>query len=264
MVRRSCMFCEKLYEQDMLRYVSISKPHNAILITLMMVSSSADLEQMKVIYEKISSKKHMCHSHYVDAAKYLAAEMAAVGTRFSYYNDSTAYSTVVITERDICQFMNDALRRYYTQNGWNTVSQIDEKMDYEEEMNETSASELMEQQGPGFPSSSDNPAPECADAIKQETEKYDDKGYGALRQPKVECEEAPEQPLSTETACPIVMDVKPENDNLFVKKDIDNSEVMVVDAESEPMQCSPEESSAESSSVPVPELDATDPLLLKQ
>ncbi|KAK6047901.1 hypothetical protein COOONC_14594, partial [Cooperia oncophora] len=214
----------------------------------MMVSSSADLEQMKSIYEKISSKKHMCHSHYVDA------------------------STVVITERDICQFMNDALRRYYTQNGWNTVSQIDEKMDYEEEMNETSASELMEQQGPGFPSSSDNPAPECvmlddaddkealhqslranepihtlADAIKQETEKYDDKGYGALRQPKVECEEAPEpQPLSTETACPIVMDVKPENDNLFVKKDIDNSEVMVVDAESEPMQCSPEESSAES------------------
>ncbi|KAK5969580.1 hypothetical protein GCK32_003382 [Trichostrongylus colubriformis] len=317
MVRRSCVLCGKLYEQDALRYVSASKQHNAILVTLLMVSSSSDLEQMKTFYDKtVTSKKLICHSHYVDAAKYLAAEMAAVGTRFSYYNDptavgSTAYvneaeiplhvmdllnlymkdvdSAVIITERDICQFMNDALRRYYTQGDWNANCQVDEKMDYEDGLNEAEVSGFAPQSAEGLLGTpEEEPTSACAmfedgdnkeavhrslkgtktvetvmDAVKQEGQVGTDATSGMLRQPKVECEEVSEGFNGQQTS-PILVDVKHENDNMFLKQDIiDTSEVMAIDPDSDPRHDSPG-SSAESSSVPVPELDATDPALLKQ
>ncbi|XGW05311.1 hypothetical protein V3C99_016019 [Haemonchus contortus] len=307
-----------MYKQEKLRYVSVNKPHNAILVTLLMVSSSADLKEMKAVYEKaITSKKHLCNSHYIDAAKYLAAEMAAVGTRFSYYNDpaavgSTAYvneaeiplhvldllnlymkdidSAVVITERDICQFLNDALRRYYTPDGWSSGSQVNEKMDCEDGMNEAGVSGLTAQSGQGsLDTSSTNPLSTCAlfesndydskeavqqslkqsepvrtlmDVMKQESQVGSDSGYGIpFRQPKIECVDAPEE-LSSGTSCPVLTDVKPATETLFVKQDLDSSDVMAIDPE-DPTQDSPG-SSTEASSMHVPELDATDPALLKQ
>ncbi|KAK6027341.1 hypothetical protein OSTOST_06628, partial [Ostertagia ostertagi] len=235
--------------------------------------------------------------------------MAAVGTRFSYYNDpsavgSTAYvneaeiplhvmdllnlymkdidHTVVITERDICQFMNDALRRYYTQDGWNTSCQIDEKMDYDDEMDQTVGHGVVAPPGQGSLNTSATAfgsacamvgGDECddkealhrslranqtgqttlADVLKQETLTEKNTTYGILKQPKVECEDISEEFGETTGPTLTGRDIKPENDKLFVKRDIDAPEAMTIDLDNEPRHpgCS-----VESSSVPAPELDA--------
>nr|CDJ91734.1 unnamed protein product [Haemonchus contortus] len=102
-----------------------------------------------------TDNKFFCHTHLVTAAQYISAEMAMAGRRFSHFEDptawaSTAYVTladipphlvesfnemknndnIVITERDVCTFLNNALRKYHGTPLW--PERIEDRLNFDE------------------------------------------------------------------------------------------------------------------------------------
>ncbi|KAK5975771.1 hypothetical protein GCK32_021954, partial [Trichostrongylus colubriformis] len=69
-------------------------------LSLIGVVNKADVD---TVVEEISKhNRHLCHSHVAQAARYLSAEMAVTGKRFSYYEDRIAGgSTAYVSTADI-------------------------------------------------------------------------------------------------------------------------------------------------------------------
>ncbi|EYB86348.1 hypothetical protein Y032_0280g1212 [Ancylostoma ceylanicum] len=127
----------------MLRYASKRRQQTAILMHAYMEANTPPLQKIKDAFKECLEKnKRLCHVHYAETAQYIACLLAEIGVQFSHYRDprasgGTAYlnegdipyslvkylndavkvidEKVVITARDIGQFMNRCLQQYFSE-----------------------------------------------------------------------------------------------------------------------------------------------------
>ncbi|PIO75007.1 hypothetical protein TELCIR_02969 [Teladorsagia circumcincta] len=154
--KRLCVICGASRDDRDMRCSSKIDPQNAILVAclsacdgLRKVARTIYLKKTldaKTIYNNcLFGKRHLCHRHYILAAKYIVSEMESVGKQIQPFTDpqatgSAAYVTkndipshVVkfvnefmiaeeisgkVTVKDVCHFMNIGLRRYYSTPLW--------------------------------------------------------------------------------------------------------------------------------------------------
>ncbi|VDO38383.1 unnamed protein product [Haemonchus placei] len=97
---------------------------------------------------KLRIREYVCHEHVVQAAQYLLAEMAMLGITLRFSEDPSspvlhAYASfadiprgiveelnrlaegaITVGIRDVCNFLNDALKRYYGSNIWPVTDEV--------------------------------------------------------------------------------------------------------------------------------------------
>ncbi|KAK5965654.1 hypothetical protein GCK32_016947 [Trichostrongylus colubriformis] len=143
---KSCAICQKVVGDSRLRFGYSSKMYNMIMLMAHSLAGQVESSAALAIVNSISNKRshRICHLHVVRAAQYLLAEMAKAGKTVSHFDDphasgSTAYVTDVdiprdllstlntmaegvvnITYREIRNFLNGALKRYYLSTLWTT------------------------------------------------------------------------------------------------------------------------------------------------
>ncbi|KAK5970243.1 hypothetical protein GCK32_000860 [Trichostrongylus colubriformis] len=141
--KRYCAFCGRAAESTCMKQMGSGRKLNLILTASLSLLGYVDKSNVVAVVEEISNhNKYICHSHVVQTAQYLSAEMAASGRHFSYYDDpsargSTAYVNTtdipphlvkvingmssgsnIITARDVFLFMNSALKKYHGTSWW--------------------------------------------------------------------------------------------------------------------------------------------------
>ncbi|EYC21667.1 hypothetical protein Y032_0019g3951 [Ancylostoma ceylanicum] len=116
------------------------------MISALLASYNGNSELLKVLYERCTYKRmKFCHQHFIDAAQFMGAEMMLAGFKFAQPDDAlfgktfatvrlqdipaslldqlNAYvqqfdETLTLTVKDVAQFMQDSIKRYYTASGW--------------------------------------------------------------------------------------------------------------------------------------------------
>ncbi|RCN42345.1 hypothetical protein ANCCAN_11690 [Ancylostoma caninum] len=144
MSRRCCILCGCSRSMNMLRYASKRRQQTAILMHSYLEANSPPLQKIKDAFKECLEKnKRLCHVHYAETAQRIARLLADMGVQFSHYRDpmasgSTAYlnegdippllveylndavkiidEKVIITARDIGQFVNRCLQQYFSEN----------------------------------------------------------------------------------------------------------------------------------------------------
>ncbi|XGW04799.1 hypothetical protein V3C99_015740 [Haemonchus contortus] len=108
-----------------------------------------DMELARKLLDPATKKReYVCQRHVVQAAQFILAEMAMLGSRIRHFDDPsasgrTAYvafvdippsivhnlnyasEEAVVKIRDVGHFLNDALKRYYATNLWPVTDQVD-------------------------------------------------------------------------------------------------------------------------------------------
>nr|CDJ95709.1 hypothetical protein LOC559910 [Haemonchus contortus] len=108
-----------------------------------------DMELARKLLDPATKKReYVCQRHVVQAAQFLLAEMAMLGSRIRHFDDPsasgrTAYvafvdipqsivhnlnyasDEAVVKTRDVGHFLNDTLRRYYATKLWPVTDQVD-------------------------------------------------------------------------------------------------------------------------------------------
>nr|CDJ93905.1 unnamed protein product [Haemonchus contortus] len=135
-----CIVCGDQFAAQGFRISSSSRIQNAIFITGLIACGCSMKFPVKALYNSCNaSRKNICHRHYAEAAQYIAAEMKSAGMPLPKFEDlrglkGWAYMTsygipphivgfvndflrgmqagCIATERDICQFLNNSIRRY--------------------------------------------------------------------------------------------------------------------------------------------------------
>ncbi|XGW19440.1 hypothetical protein V3C99_003355, partial [Haemonchus contortus] len=135
-----CIVCGDQFAAQGFRISSSSRIQNAIFITGLIACGCCMKLPVKALYNSCNaSRKNICHRHYAEAAQYIAAEMKSAGMPLPKFEDlrglkGWAYMTsygipphivdfvndflrgmqagCIATERDICQFLNNSIRRY--------------------------------------------------------------------------------------------------------------------------------------------------------
>lgn len=123
-----------------MRIFSESKTKNAILIASLYASGYFSGQSVEGAYaEHCVRHKFICHEHFVQAAKFICGEMAVVGKHYTRINGGAYVASNDIPQhlvefidsltrridgeagtssRDVWNFLNDALRRYYDTPLW--------------------------------------------------------------------------------------------------------------------------------------------------
>ncbi|KAK5972187.1 hypothetical protein GCK32_013864 [Trichostrongylus colubriformis] len=136
---KTCIICGGSVHALDVRRSSSARRQNVILMASLALGGEIERSSVNALVDNACTEnKFFCHTHLVAAAQYISAEMAMVGRRFSHFEDPTAWAStayvgqadipphlikafnemknsdsVVITERDVCTFLNNALRKYH-------------------------------------------------------------------------------------------------------------------------------------------------------
>ncbi|XGW24968.1 hypothetical protein V3C99_006426 [Haemonchus contortus] len=153
---KTCIICGRPVHADEVRRSSSARRQNIILMASLSLGGEIERSNVDALVDNAcTDNKFFCHTHLVTAAQYISAEMAMAGRRFSHFEDptawaSTAYVTladipphlvesfnemknndnIVITERDVCTFLNNALRKYHGTPLW--PERIEDRLNFDE------------------------------------------------------------------------------------------------------------------------------------
>ncbi|KAL6740290.1 hypothetical protein Aduo_013659 [Ancylostoma duodenale] len=140
MVKRACLLCSKYVEERLLRRTTPNSHHTIVLLSSLVLFNAIDLEEAKRCYDAcLRIRQRLCDQHYIDAAKFIASEMACLGIGFTTYLDEprgvvVSYANekdvplhlidsvqenarklnaqLVVTPRRVSEFLNYCLSRY--------------------------------------------------------------------------------------------------------------------------------------------------------
>ncbi|EYC10449.1 hypothetical protein Y032_0055g2561 [Ancylostoma ceylanicum] len=140
MARRACLLCNKYVEELLLRRTTPKSNHTIVLLSSLVLFNVIDLTEAKRCYEAcVKIRQRFCDQHYIDAAKFIASEMACLGIAFTTYVDEprgvvVSYANekdvpmhlidsvqenarkiseqLVVTQRRVSEFLNYCLSRY--------------------------------------------------------------------------------------------------------------------------------------------------------
>ncbi|KAK5975372.1 hypothetical protein GCK32_015569 [Trichostrongylus colubriformis] len=142
-MKKCCVLCNRTNSVETMKQMSPAEKLNLITAASLSLIGVVDRADVDNVVEKISQRnRFLCHSHVVQAAQYLTAEMAVTGRGYSHYDDpsslgSTAYvntsdvpphlvevingmstRNIIVTVRDVASFINSALKRYHGTSLW--------------------------------------------------------------------------------------------------------------------------------------------------
>ncbi|KAK5982410.1 hypothetical protein GCK32_008366 [Trichostrongylus colubriformis] len=142
-MRRTCTICGCVANEKTMKKSNKNKKLNVILTASLSLIGSVNRTNVGRLAEEFTSRaKHYCHSHVVEAAQYLSADVLSTGKHFSYYKDPSAGgivayfittdipshlvgvindmcdNSVQITDRDVLSFINAALKKHYGTSMW--------------------------------------------------------------------------------------------------------------------------------------------------
>ncbi|WKX96630.1 hypothetical protein Q1695_012789 [Nippostrongylus brasiliensis] len=138
--KRTCVFCQRIATDVEMRVFPVVKTKNAILFVCLGALGYFPGETVEEAYRKFASRhKYSCPKHYVEVGKYICTEMAMVG-KFYTESNGRAFVTlsdipdhvvqyincnaaridddITVTQKDLWEFLNDTLRRYYATPLW--------------------------------------------------------------------------------------------------------------------------------------------------
>ncbi|KAK5971784.1 hypothetical protein GCK32_004437 [Trichostrongylus colubriformis] len=146
---RSCGLCGKLVALANLRKSSEANQTNYILMMSLSLAGQMDVETARAkAYSAAGGNRRFCHLHVVHAAQYMMAEVVMAGNQISHFDDPTAHGrtaylniadipqelvtalnrmakgNAIITDMDVCKFLNDALKRYYATPIWPVTEEV--------------------------------------------------------------------------------------------------------------------------------------------
>ncbi|KAK5979844.1 hypothetical protein GCK32_021234 [Trichostrongylus colubriformis] len=83
-MRKSCVLCGHIGDVSTMKYMSPAKKLNLVMTASLSLIGVVNRADVDTVEEEISKhNRRLCHSHVAQAARYLSAEMAVTGKRFS-------------------------------------------------------------------------------------------------------------------------------------------------------------------------------------
>ncbi|VDM70115.1 unnamed protein product [Strongylus vulgaris] len=138
--KKPCYLCGQREKQGALRRTSRKNDHTAVLLSTLVIVNKVDFETAKKRYESlIKVRRHICYHHFVDAAQFIATELASLGIGFTSLTDESNGQLVLyvnetdiplhlvdrinenaknfdvdmtVTAKSVCEYLNFCLSRY--------------------------------------------------------------------------------------------------------------------------------------------------------